>query len=53
MMVNHAVVKGLIYMKCDEEVMQRRLLERAKTSGRPDDNIDIIKKRFKVFVSET
>jgi UMP-CMP kinase len=29
-----------------EEVMLRRLLERAKTSGREDDNVESIKKRF-------
>ena len=30
--------------------MQKRLLERGKTSGRSDDNEESIKKRFKVFV---
>ena len=30
--------------------MQRRLLERGKTSGRSDDNEESIKKRFKTFV---
>ena len=31
------------------EVMTARLLERAKTSGRADDNIEAIKKRFKTY----
>jgi len=30
--------------------MQERLLDRGKTSGRADDNIESIKKRFKTFV---
>lgn len=30
--------------------MQERLLNRGKTSGRADDNIESIKKRFKTFV---
>ena len=30
--------------------MQERLLNRGKTSGRSDDNIESIKKRFKTFV---
>lgn len=29
--------------------MEERLLGRAKTSGRSDDNIESIKKRFKTF----
>jgi len=30
--------------------MLERLLERGKTSGREDDNVESIKKRFKTFV---
>lgn len=30
--------------------MQKRLLNRGKTSGRTDDNAESIKKRFKTFV---
>ena len=33
--------------------MEARLLERAKTSGRSDDNIETIKKRFRTFVDQT
>ena len=52
-MEHHANVRGLLYMKCGEEVMQQRLLERAKTSKRSDDNVETIKKRFKVYYNET
>lgn len=39
-----------IFLDCPEDVMQKRLLNRGKTSGRADDNEESIKKRFKVFV---
>lgn len=42
--------KFTLFFECPEEVMLRRLLERGKTSGRDDDNIGSIKKRFKTFV---
>jgi len=40
----------VLFFDCPEEEMQRRLLERGKTSGRSDDNAESIKKRFKTFV---
>lgn len=39
-----------IFFECPEQVMLARLLERGKTSGRSDDNIESIKKRFRTFV---
>jgi len=33
--------------------MEKRLLERGKTSGRADDNAETIKKRFETFMNET
>ena len=33
--------------------MTERLLQRGKTSGRVDDNIDVIKKRFQTYHQET
>lgn len=42
--------KFVLFFDCPEEVMQKRLLERGKTSGRTDDNEESIRKRFKVFV---
>jgi len=35
-----------LVFEADENVMIRRILERGKTSGREDDNIDSLKKRF-------
>jgi len=44
---------GVLFYDCPEEVMQERLLERGKTSGRSDDNIESIKKRFTTYLNET
>ncbi|KAF9144155.1 hypothetical protein BGX30_013598 [Mortierella sp. GBA39] len=41
--------KFTLYFECPEEVMLRRLMKRGETSGRADDNIESIKKRFRVF----
>ncbi|KAF9987008.1 hypothetical protein BGZ65_005422 [Modicella reniformis] len=38
-----------LYFECPEEVMLKRLMKRGETSGRADDNIESIKKRFRTF----
>ena len=38
---------------CPEEVLVGRLLERGLTSGRPDDQLDVIRKRFHTFQQES
>lgn len=40
---------AIIYFEVPDDVMTARLLERAKTSGREDDNEETIKKRLKTF----
>lgn len=42
-------IRAVLYFKCEEKELVARLLERAKTSGRADDNEETIKKRIKVF----
>lgn len=42
--------KFVLFFDCPEEEMQKRLLKRGETSGRTDDNVESIKKRFKTFV---
>ncbi|KAI1252992.1 bifunctional uridylate/adenylate kinase [Eutypa lata] len=42
--------KLVLFFDCPESEMERRLLERGKTSGRSDDNADSIRKRFRTFV---
>ncbi|KAK8056332.1 UMP-CMP kinase [Apiospora rasikravindrae] len=42
--------KAVLFYDCPEAEMERRLLNRGKTSGRADDNADSIRKRFRTFV---
>ncbi|KAL7798044.1 adenylate kinase domain-containing protein [Trichoderma ceciliae] len=42
--------KLVLFFDCPEKVMEERLLERGKTSGRTDDNAESIRKRFHTFV---
>ena len=46
-------VSVMINLEVDEEELIKRLLYRAKIAGRPDDNIDVIKKRLKVYHKKT
>jgi len=39
----------VLFFSLTEEIMLQRLVERGKTSGREDDNVEVIKKRFRVF----
>eukprot|EP00434_Breviolum_minutum_P040131 symbB.v1.2.035655.t1/scaffold4856.1/size33858/2 len=42
-------VKFALFFNCSETVMEARILERGKTSGRADDNPEAIKKRLATF----
>jgi UMP-CMP kinase len=42
--------KLVLFYDCPEAEMERRLMERGKTSGRADDNAESIRKRFRTFV---
>ena len=44
-----AGVECVLYFEVPDEVMVQRLLKRAETSGRVDDNEETIKKRLKTF----
>ena len=48
-----ANVAGVLYFDCPEEVLEKRLLERGKSSGRADDNIESIRKRFNTFKTQS
>jgi UMP-CMP kinase len=43
----------VIFFQTSEEVMLKRLLKRGETSGREDDNVESIKKRFNTYKVET
>ena len=49
---NYTLITSII-LGCDEAALEKRLLERAKSSGRSDDKIEVIKKRFKVYVEQS
>jgi UMP-CMP kinase len=42
--------KFTLFFDCPEDEMERRLLNRGKTSGRSDDNAESIRKRFRTFI---
>jgi UMP-CMP kinase family protein len=48
-----AEVLGVLFFDCPESVMEARLLERGKTSGRADDNAASIRKRFHTYMNDT
>lgn len=43
----------VLFFDCPEGVMEKRLLKRGESSGRSDDNLESIKKRFKTFLEQT
>lgn len=42
-----------LFLNCPEDVMLQRLLKRGETSGREDDNVESIRKRFRVFQEQS
>jgi UMP-CMP kinase len=50
---SHAPLALVLCLECPEEVLVGRLLERGQTSGRQDDTIDVIRKRFQTFKNES
>ncbi len=49
-MGNYCKVAFTFFFNCSEQVMENRLLERGKTSGRSDDNAESIRKRYRLNV---
>ncbi len=45
--------KLVIFLECPQDVMEKRLLKRGETSGRSDDNLNTIIKRFETFQKES
>lgn len=50
---DRAQVLGVLFYEANEAEMEKRLLSRGATSGRVDDNIESIKKRFRTYLEET
>ncbi|KAJ3313126.1 hypothetical protein HDV04_002443 [Boothiomyces sp. JEL0838] len=45
--------KFVLYYECGKELLEKRILKRGQTSGRNDDNIETIMKRFRTFEEKT
>ena len=43
----------LLFFDCSNETLEKRILERAKSSGRADDNPESLKKRIITYENET
>ena len=43
----------MLFLECSEKEMEERLLRRGETSGREDDTLSVIRKRFEIFKRET
>ena len=52
-MKNVAVVRGALVFQCPLDVLEARIMERAKDSGRSDDNLESLRKRFGTFQGDT
>ena len=55
LMADFVEVPFLLLLECTEEEMTKRILKRAETpeEARKDDNVETVKKRFKVFQEDT
>lgn len=43
----------MLYFECPYDVLEKRILARAKYTGRSDDNLEALQQRFKTFEAET
>lgn len=46
-------VEGVLFLDCPEDILETRILGRGLTSGRSDDNIETIRKRFSTYKEST
>ncbi len=53
LMTEFAETQFLLFLDCPNDVMVARLMERGKTSGRNDDNMETIQKRIVVYENMT
>ncbi|CAI2378834.1 unnamed protein product [Moneuplotes crassus] len=52
-MNKHANVVQVVFFELSEDIMLERIMKRAETSGRADDNKEAAEKRFNTFKNET
>jgi len=46
-------VRFCLYLNCPLKVCEERIMERSKTSGRTDDNLESLRKRFATYEEQT
>ena len=49
----HLKLHAVVSLEVPEDVLIRRMLDRAATQGRPDDTLDVIRHRLAVYDDET
>ncbi len=52
-MPEYAAAIGSLVYDCPIEVLEKRIMSRAETSGRSDDNLESARKRFRTFQGQT
>lgn len=52
-MPSYTAVLGALVYNCPMEVLEKRIMGRAETSGRSDDNLESARRRFNTFQKET
>lgn len=52
-MPDYTTLFGALVFDCPEKVLEKRILQRGLTSGRSDDNLASLKKRFLTYTSQT
>lgn len=52
-MPSYTAVLGSLVYNCPIEVLEARIMSRAETSGRSDDNLDSARRRFQTFHTQT
>jgi len=48
-----ADVRFCLFLNCPLNVCEERIMERSKTSGRTDDNLESLRKRFATYEEQT
>jgi adenylate kinase family enzyme len=43
----------MLFFECPIEILEERIMKRAKYSGRSDDNVESLRKRFNTYKEET
>lgn len=53
LMADAAVLTSVLVYQCPLPILEARIVERSKESGRSDDNLDTVQRRFRTFEHET